>query len=114
MPGAVQLCQSSVECVEPGLVCAPVGAGEAMICSPREEGGTAIDGGQGEAAADGAPTSDAPPEDASPGDTSAGDAAPSSDADSGGDSRTSEGNADASEGDPRRLGAGAAIWAAVV
>lgn len=98
MPGVVQLCQGSDECVEPGLVCAPLDAGAPMICSPHEEGGTAMGGGPGQAAADGAPTSDASPEDASPGDTSPEDAAPSNNQDSGGDSRTLDGNADASQG----------------
>jgi hypothetical protein len=74
-----------------------------MVCSPPEEAGTAVEGGQGEAAADGASTTDASAEDASPGDTSPGDAVPSdaplpNDADRGGDSQTLDENRDASDG----------------
>ena len=62
--GVVQLCQSSLECVQPGFACSE------GICSLPSEAGTAIDGGQGDATSDGASTTDASPEDASPGDTS--------------------------------------------
>jgi hypothetical protein len=60
---AVQLCQSSVECVQPGLVCgAPLaecfGGGSVMTCSPPEDAGR-TDASQTEAAIDGASTSDA-------------------------------------------------------
>ena len=68
---AVQLCESSAECVQLDFTCgSPVAlpdGGSAMICSSP---GTVIEGGQGEAAADGGTTTDAPPVDTSPGNTS--------------------------------------------
>jgi hypothetical protein len=102
--GAVQLCQSTAECLQPGFWCGPSlptsGGDIVMVCDPPGEAGTAVEGGQGEGAADGASATDAPVEDASPGDTSPGDAVPSdaplpNDADGGADSQTLDENRDA-------------------
>jgi len=65
--GTVQLCQRSLECVQPGFVCTE------EICGPPREAGTAAEGGQGDATSDGASTTDASGEGASPGDSSPGD-----------------------------------------